>query len=192
MQVLARAGVASRRAAEEIIARGQVRVNGAVVLVPQHQVAESFDKVRSLATWPDPPDPPPVPGSQDPVGLLNAYQQILASGLVRLTGEAVAGAAAPGRGKHSTRCVNADTLALQHDTSELPSQVLVVQKCSAARGTRLWSDSESDTGAVCRSGFVLCMSWQLLACATVAGVCGNVALSSAQFPALPRAKRHLR
>lgn len=97
MQVLARAGVASRRAAEEIIASGQVRVNGAVVLVPQHQVAESFDKVRSLATRPEPPDPPPVPGSQDPVGLLNAYEEILANGLVRLTGEAVAGVAASSR-----------------------------------------------------------------------------------------------
>ena len=52
VQVLARAGVASRRAAEEIIAGGQVRVNGEVVLVPQHQVAETFDKVRSLQPGP--------------------------------------------------------------------------------------------------------------------------------------------
>lgn len=62
VQVLARAGVASRRAAEEIIASGQVRVNGAVVLVPQHQVAESFDKVRSPANPAVPPRSLACPG----------------------------------------------------------------------------------------------------------------------------------
>ena len=46
LQVLARAGVASRRAAEEIIASGKVRVNGEVVLVPQHQVIHNVDNVR--------------------------------------------------------------------------------------------------------------------------------------------------
>lgn len=46
LQVLARAGVASRRAAEEIIVSGKVRVNGEVVLVPQHQVIHNVDNVR--------------------------------------------------------------------------------------------------------------------------------------------------
>ena len=49
VQVLARAGVASRRAAEEIIVSGKVRVNGEVVLMPQHQVIHNVDNVRSTA-----------------------------------------------------------------------------------------------------------------------------------------------
>ncbi|KAK9846553.1 hypothetical protein WJX81_006483 [Elliptochloris bilobata] len=44
-KVLARAGVASRRVAEEIIASGKVRVNGEVVLLPQRQVMQNVDKI---------------------------------------------------------------------------------------------------------------------------------------------------
>ena len=52
LQVLARAGVASRRAAEEIIVSGKVRVNGEVVLVPQHQVIHNVDNVRGVSSCP--------------------------------------------------------------------------------------------------------------------------------------------
>lgn len=52
VQVLARAGVASRRAAEEIIVSGKVRVNGEVVLVPQHQVIHNVDNVRGSGFMP--------------------------------------------------------------------------------------------------------------------------------------------
>jgi len=45
-QVMARAGVASRRAAEEIVLAGKVRVNGERVLLPQHPVAQSTDQAR--------------------------------------------------------------------------------------------------------------------------------------------------
>ena len=45
-QVMARAGVASRRAAEEIVLAGKVRVNGERVLLPQHQVVQSTDQAR--------------------------------------------------------------------------------------------------------------------------------------------------
>ncbi len=44
-KVLARAGVASRRACEEIIFEGRVRVNGRVVLLPQEHVDLSKDDV---------------------------------------------------------------------------------------------------------------------------------------------------
>ncbi len=45
-QVMARAGVASRRAAEEIVLAGKVRVNGERVLLPQHPVVQSTDQAR--------------------------------------------------------------------------------------------------------------------------------------------------
>ncbi len=46
-QVLANAGVASRRAAEDLIFEGRVSVNGRVTKVPQTSVHESQDKVFS-------------------------------------------------------------------------------------------------------------------------------------------------
>jgi 23S rRNA pseudouridine2605 synthase len=42
---LARCGIASRRKAEDIIARGQVKVNNIVILEPQHQVMPEKDVV---------------------------------------------------------------------------------------------------------------------------------------------------
>jgi 16S rRNA U516 pseudouridylate synthase RsuA-like enzyme len=38
MQVLANAGIASKRASEDFVTSGAVRVNGLVVSVPQHMV----------------------------------------------------------------------------------------------------------------------------------------------------------
>ena len=47
MQVVARAGIASRRRAEDLIVEGKVKVNGTVVTVPQHPVLLSgADKVN--------------------------------------------------------------------------------------------------------------------------------------------------
>lgn len=47
VQVIARAGIASRRRAEDIICEGKVKVNGNVITVPQHPVLLSgADKVR--------------------------------------------------------------------------------------------------------------------------------------------------
>jgi hypothetical protein len=46
-QVIARAGLASRRKAEELITEGLVKVNGHKILVPQHQVTAGQDKVGS-------------------------------------------------------------------------------------------------------------------------------------------------
>ena len=47
VQVIARAGIASRRRAEDIITAGNVKVNGSVVTVPQHPVLLSgADKVQ--------------------------------------------------------------------------------------------------------------------------------------------------
>ena len=47
--MIARAGIASRRRAEDIIVEGKVKVNGNVVTVPQHPVLLSgADKVCSL------------------------------------------------------------------------------------------------------------------------------------------------
>lgn len=46
-QVIARAGLASRRKAEELITEGLVKVNGHKILVPQHQVTAGQDKVAS-------------------------------------------------------------------------------------------------------------------------------------------------
>ena len=45
VQVIARAGIASRRAAEELVTAGRVKVNGEKVLLPQHQVRATSDKV---------------------------------------------------------------------------------------------------------------------------------------------------
>ncbi len=45
-KVLAAAGVASRRAAEEIILAGRVKVNGKVVLVPQTHVTLGTDRIE--------------------------------------------------------------------------------------------------------------------------------------------------
>ena len=46
MQVVAQAGIASRRAAEDLVTSGLVKVNGKVVMVPQHMVLASVDTVR--------------------------------------------------------------------------------------------------------------------------------------------------
>ena len=46
-QVIARAGIASRRKAEDLITEGLVKVNGEKILIPQHQVIADKDKVRS-------------------------------------------------------------------------------------------------------------------------------------------------
>ena len=43
--MIARAGIASRRAAEELVTAGRVKVNGEKVLLPQHQVRATSDKV---------------------------------------------------------------------------------------------------------------------------------------------------
>ena len=49
MQVIARAGIASRRRAEDLITAGNVTVNGSVVTVPQHPVLLSgADKVQRI------------------------------------------------------------------------------------------------------------------------------------------------
>ena len=48
-QVLAAAGVASRRAAEELVVAGDVSVNGATVLVPQTLVDAQRDEVQALS-----------------------------------------------------------------------------------------------------------------------------------------------
>lgn len=49
VQVIARAGIASRRRAEDLITAGNVKVNGSVVTVPQHPVLLSgADKVQWL------------------------------------------------------------------------------------------------------------------------------------------------
>ena len=55
LQVIARAGIASRRRAEDIICDGKVKVNGNVITVPQHPVLlNGADKVRfSLPMNPD-------------------------------------------------------------------------------------------------------------------------------------------
>ena len=45
LQVLAEAGIASRRAAEQLIFEGRVKVNGEVETVPQTQVVRSKDDV---------------------------------------------------------------------------------------------------------------------------------------------------
>jgi ribosomal protein S4 len=45
--VIARAGIASRRRAEDLITEGKVKVNGEVIRVPQHPVLlSSAEKVR--------------------------------------------------------------------------------------------------------------------------------------------------
>ncbi len=149
VQVLARAGVASRRAAEEIIASGQVRVNGAVVLVPQHQVAESFDKVHSLATRPDPPDFPPVPGSPRSCWATE-----------RLSGDP-GNYSGPLDGRGGCWCCSTksrtpfdkvrerDTLARNTTPVSRHLRCLLCKKCSASRGKRLWLDSGLGTGAFC-------------------------------------------
>ena len=46
-QVLAAAGVASRRASEELVFAGEVSVNGATVLQPQTPVDPQRDEVRA-------------------------------------------------------------------------------------------------------------------------------------------------
>lgn len=46
--MLAAAGVASRRAAEQLIFAGDVKVNGNVVVLPQHMADPEKDKVRVL------------------------------------------------------------------------------------------------------------------------------------------------
>lgn len=43
--MIARAGIASRRKAEELIIEGLVKVNGQKIVVPQHQVTAGQDKV---------------------------------------------------------------------------------------------------------------------------------------------------
>ena len=48
MQVIARAGIASRRAAEDLVTAGRVKVNGEKVLLPQHQVRATTDKVGGV------------------------------------------------------------------------------------------------------------------------------------------------
>ena len=46
--MIARAGIASRRRAEDLIFEGKVKVNGTVVTIPQHPVLLSgADKVRA-------------------------------------------------------------------------------------------------------------------------------------------------
>lgn len=49
MQVIAAAGIASKRASEAIVQAGEVKVNGKVVLLPQHPVIASIDEVSSLS-----------------------------------------------------------------------------------------------------------------------------------------------
>lgn len=49
LQVLAAAGIASRRASEDLIIQGRVKVNGALVLVPQTAVNPLADEV--IALW---------------------------------------------------------------------------------------------------------------------------------------------
>lgn len=44
-KVLAAAGVASRRACEELIFEGRVQVNGKVILLPQHHVSAETDRI---------------------------------------------------------------------------------------------------------------------------------------------------
>ncbi|BDA41490.1 Putative ribosomal large subunit pseudouridine synthase [Coccomyxa sp. Obi] len=44
-KVIARAGIASRRKAEDLITEGLVKVNGEKILVPQHQVIADKDKI---------------------------------------------------------------------------------------------------------------------------------------------------
>ena len=49
IQVIARAGIASRRKAEDLITAGNVKVNGSVVTVPQHPVLLSgAEKVQGM------------------------------------------------------------------------------------------------------------------------------------------------
>ena len=45
LQVVAQAGIASRRKAEELVECGAVKVNGRVVIVPQHMVLPTIDEV---------------------------------------------------------------------------------------------------------------------------------------------------
>ena len=55
IQVIARAGIASRRRAEDLITAGNVKVNGSVVTVPQHPVLLSgADKVQSFSALQQP------------------------------------------------------------------------------------------------------------------------------------------
>ena len=44
-QVVAQAGIASRRKAELLVEQGAVKVNGRVVLVPQHMILPTIDEV---------------------------------------------------------------------------------------------------------------------------------------------------
>lgn len=48
-KILAQAGVASRRAAEQLIFDGKVTVNGQVVCVPQTLVSLEEDKICALS-----------------------------------------------------------------------------------------------------------------------------------------------
>jgi len=51
LQILAAAGVASRRAAEEIITAGRVSVNDKIEALPQRKVVPGKDKVRIHAVF---------------------------------------------------------------------------------------------------------------------------------------------